>query len=210
MILSTLIDSALGIQHILANGQYPEYLYCVDQATIAAHLQKCCQESITFINDQYNAIQGDYPILIAYDSKIHDLELELTANESQEVSSTSLAAAHQSFERIYHVKKYILAMMRSRSALLHQDVSIRQVLLQIETSIHKCAQEMMELQLRIKLTMGGMEDPSLRKRFYEAVSGLLPWNSMREQKRAELQQCRAARADMEKRLSYVKARLTDS
>ena len=107
MILSTLIDSALGIQHILASGQYPEYLYCVDQATIAAHLQKCCQESIIFINDQYNAIQGDYPILTAYDSKIHDLELELMANKSQEVSSTSLAAAHQSFERIYHVKKYI-------------------------------------------------------------------------------------------------------
>jgi hypothetical protein len=132
------------------------------------------------------------------------------ANESQEVSSTSLPAAHQSFERIYHVKKYILGMMRSRSALLHQDVSIRQVLLQIETSIHKCAQEMMPLQLRIKSTMGGMEDPSLRKYFYENVSRLLPLNSMREQKHAELQQCRATRADMEKRLSYVKARLTDS
>lgn len=204
-------DFALDIQHILASGQYLEYLFYGDQFKIKGDLSKCCQESITFLNDQYNAIQIDYPILTAYDCKIRDLELELI-NESQETSITSLAAAHQSFDKIYRIKGSVLTMMKSRSALLHQDVFIREQLLQIDTKINKYVPVMMQLQLCVKVhIMNGMEhEPITRKHLHDAVTNLLPWTNLREQKRAELQRCRADRAAMEKRLKNVKAELNHS
>jgi hypothetical protein len=200
---------ALDIQHILARGQFPQYLHQTEEGTIKAIVAKCCEESRTFIDKQYQAVQGDVSILTAYDDEIHDLELELMADEAQEVSAISPAASYHVEGAAHGIKKAILNVMKSRAALLQQDYRIRMDLVQIEASIHRFVPIMMPLQIRVKYNKiaGVREEQFTKEKLYEVVRELLPLKDMRDQKRAELQRCRETRAVLEQELRDMKERL---
>lgn len=208
-VMSALINPALDIQHILARGQFPQYLHQTEEGTIKAISAKCCEESRTFIDEQYQAVQGDASILTAYDDEIHDLELELMANDAQEVSAISLAADYQVEGAAHGIKKTILNMMKSRAALLQQDYRIRMDLIQIEASVNRFVPIMMPLQIRVKYNKiaGIREEQFTREKLHEVVRGMLPLKDLKDQKRAELQRCRETRAVLEQQLRDTKERL---
>jgi hypothetical protein len=206
---STLINPVLGIQHILADGRYQEYFCYGDQATIKEDIENCFHDSVAFIKDQQQALQGDFSILTAYDCEIRKLELKLIGCEAQEISATRLVAGYQKSDKAHEINRSLLLMMRSRAALLRQDVGMRRDLLKIDVAINKFATVAISLHLRIKFNMmaGIQNDVVAREAFYMILNGLLPWNTMREQRRAELQRCRETRAGLEKRIGAAKARL---
>lgn len=205
----TLINPALGIQHILADGRYQEYFCYGDQATVKVDIENCFHESFAFINDQQQELEGDFSILTAYDYETRELELKLIAYEAQEISATSLVAGYQKSDKAHEINRSVLLMMRSRAALLRQDIGMRRDLLKIDVAINKFASVAISLHLRIKCNiMAGIQnDVVAREEFYKILKGLLPWNTMRGQRRAELQRCRETRAGLEKRIGEAKARL---
>lgn len=205
-VMSALINPALDIQHILARGQFSRYLHQTEEGTIKAINAKCCEESRAFVDEQYQAVQGDVSILTAYDDEIHDLELELTADKAHEVSTISLAAGYQGEGAAHSVKKTVLNMMKSRAALLQEDYRIRMELIQIEVSVNRFLPIVMPLQIRAKDNQiaGTREEQFTREKLHEVLGGLLPLKDLKEQKRADLQRCRETRAVLEQQLRHKK------